>query len=139
MLETFGLLMDIRLNSVFIQFPGVYPRTAWAEFPEQYGFSLDVRDYSRQVMNYKLKTLFPPSFWAPLPYKLNSMSFRQFARVTERLCPKARAEWPGDAAHGRYRHGKLCPGYRTKGTKGADRQSDVDRRLGSDGWSGRGF
>lgn len=81
--ETFDLLMDVRPDSVFIQFPGIYPRTPWAQDPKQYGFDLDMGNYCRQVMNYKIKTLFPPSFWAPLPYKLNGMRFRQFAGITE--------------------------------------------------------
>jgi radical SAM superfamily enzyme YgiQ (UPF0313 family) len=83
--ETFGLLTEIRPDSVFIQFPGIYPRTPWEEEPERYGFDLDRGTYRRQVMNYKLKTLFPPSFWSPLPYRLNGMGFRQFARITERF------------------------------------------------------
>ncbi len=43
-------------------------------------------------MDYKLKTLFPPSFWAPLPYRLNGMTFRQFARITERFALRLEAE-----------------------------------------------
>ena len=39
--------------------------------------------YCWQVMTYKIKTLFPPSFWAPLPYRLNGMRFKKLARVTE--------------------------------------------------------
>ncbi len=88
MKETFELLADIRPDSVFIQFPGIYPRTPWARNPERYGFGLDAENYCRQVMDYKIKTLFPPSFWSPLPYKLNGMSFRQFARVTEQFALK---------------------------------------------------
>jgi hypothetical protein len=88
MQETFDLLMDIRPDSVFIQFPGIYPKTPWAENPERYGFNLDVESYCRQVMNYKIKTLFPPSFWSPLPYKLNGMPFRRFARITEQFALK---------------------------------------------------
>lgn len=83
MKETFGLLTSIRPDSVFIQFPGVYPGTPWIKNPERYGFELDAGKYYRQVMNYKIKTLFPPSLWSPLPYKLNGMGFRRFARVTE--------------------------------------------------------
>lgn len=88
MKETFDLLMEVRPDSVFIQFPGVYPRTPWAWNPEKYGFDLDAENYCRQVMDYKIKTLFPPSFWSPLPYRLNGMSFRQFARVTEQFALK---------------------------------------------------
>jgi radical SAM superfamily enzyme YgiQ (UPF0313 family) len=88
MKETFELLTDIRPDSVFIQFPGIYPRTPWAKNPERYGFDLDKENYCRQVMDYKIKTLFPPSFWSPLPYKLNGMSFRRFARITEQFAMK---------------------------------------------------
>ncbi|MBN2331033.1 MAG: B12-binding domain-containing radical SAM protein [Candidatus Aenigmarchaeota archaeon] len=86
--ETFELLCDIRPDSVFIQFPGVYPRTPWVENPEKYGFDLDAENYCRQVMDYKIKTLFPPSFWSPLPYRLNGMRFRKFARITEQFALK---------------------------------------------------
>jgi anaerobic magnesium-protoporphyrin IX monomethyl ester cyclase len=88
MQDTFGLLTGIRPDSVFIQFPGVYPRTPWANDPGKYGFDLDKENYCRQVMDYKIKTLFPPSFWSPLPYKLDGMSFRQFARITEQFALK---------------------------------------------------
>jgi radical SAM superfamily enzyme YgiQ (UPF0313 family) len=88
MRETFDLLTDIRPDSVFIQFPGIYPRTPWAENPERYGFDLDGESYCRQVMNYKIRTLFPPSFWSPLPYRLSGMSFRRFARITEKFALK---------------------------------------------------
>ncbi len=91
MRETFDLLTDVRPDSVFIQFPGVYPQTAWAQHPEQYGFDLDVDNYCQQVMNYKIKTLFRPSFWSPLPYRLNGMAFRRFARITEQFALKLEA------------------------------------------------
>jgi radical SAM superfamily enzyme YgiQ (UPF0313 family) len=91
MQESFDLLMDIRPDSIFIQFPGIYPRTPWLENPEKYGFELDAENYCRQIMNYKLKTLFPPSFWSPLPYKLNGMRFRQFARITEKFALRLEA------------------------------------------------
>ena len=45
--ETFSLLTEIRPDSIFIQFPGIYPRTPWAEQPEQYGFTLDRASYLR--------------------------------------------------------------------------------------------
>jgi radical SAM superfamily enzyme YgiQ (UPF0313 family) len=86
--QTFALLLDVRPDSVFIQFPGVYPRTPWAQEPRRFGFKLDEKSYCRQVMNYKIKTLFPPSFWAPLPYRLDGMSFRRFARITERFAAR---------------------------------------------------
>lgn len=83
--ETFDLLTDIRPDSVFIQFPGIYPRTPWAQNPGKYGFDLDAKTYCRKIMGYKIKTLFPPSFWSPLPYRLNGMKFRKFARITEQF------------------------------------------------------
>ena len=83
--ETFALLSQIRPDSVFIQFPGVYPRTPWERDPRRYGFELDQDTYRRRVMGYKLKTLFPPSSWSPLPYRVNSLPFRKFARITEKF------------------------------------------------------
>jgi radical SAM superfamily enzyme YgiQ (UPF0313 family) len=85
MRETFDLLTDVRPDSVFIQFAGLYPRTPWANDPKRFGFDVNSETYCRQVMNYKLKTLFPPSFWSPLPYRINGLRFRQFARITERF------------------------------------------------------
>jgi hypothetical protein len=36
-------------------------------------------------MNYKIKALFPPRMWQPLPYRVNGMSFKEFAYETEKF------------------------------------------------------
>ena len=80
--ESFELLRDIKPDSVPIQFPGIYPRTAWRRNPEKYNLRITAKNYELETMNYKIKLLFPPRYWAPLPYRVNNMKFRQFARKT---------------------------------------------------------
>ncbi|HOL22003.1 MAG TPA: hypothetical protein PLQ41_04000, partial [bacterium] len=31
---------------------------------------------------YQIKNLFPPTYWEPLPYKINGMSFNEYAKET---------------------------------------------------------
>ncbi|HOJ40945.1 MAG TPA: hypothetical protein PK644_10835, partial [bacterium] len=81
--ETMEFLKDVRPDSVLVQFPGIYPGTPWFEQAERFGFSLDREKYPRQVMGYQIKSLFPPRYWRPLPYLINGMPFRVFARETE--------------------------------------------------------
>lgn len=80
--ESFELLQDIRPDSVPIQFPGIYPRTAWRRNPEKYNLRITAKNYELETMNYKIKLLFPPRYWAPLPYRVNNMKFREFAGKT---------------------------------------------------------
>ncbi|MEI6632755.1 MAG: radical SAM protein [Chlamydiota bacterium] len=81
--ESIELLTAIKPDSVPIQFPGIYPGTAWREMPHRYNFEITARDYEREMMKYKIKLLYPPGFWAPLPYRLNNMSYKEFTRKTE--------------------------------------------------------
>lgn len=83
--ESFELLRDIRPDSVPIQFPGIYPQTAWRRNPEKYNIRITAKNYELEMMNYKIKLLFPPRYWAPLPYRVNNMKFRQFAGQTTRF------------------------------------------------------
>lgn len=81
--ETINFLKEIYPDSVLVQFPGIYPGTVWFKFPERFNFKLEKETYPLKIMNYKIKALFPPTMWQPLPYKVNGMSFKEFARKTE--------------------------------------------------------
>ena len=81
--ETLKLLLDVGIDAVPVQFPGIYPHTEWALHPEKYNFELNKKTYVQKVMNYKIKLFFPPRFWKPLPYKVNGKNFRDFSRETE--------------------------------------------------------
>ncbi|MCS7181153.1 MAG: radical SAM protein [bacterium] len=83
--ETLKFLLKVKPDSALIQFPGLYPGTMWFKFPERFGFEIEKEGYHLKVMNYKIKALFPPTFWAPLPYKVNGMNFKEFAQQTEKF------------------------------------------------------
>ncbi|MGC8976170.1 MAG: B12-binding domain-containing radical SAM protein [Candidatus Ratteibacteria bacterium] len=84
--ETIEFLKEVNPDSCLIQFPGIYPGTMWFKYPERFNFELaDKETYPLKVMNYKIKALFPPRFWQPLPYKVNGMDFKKFAYETERF------------------------------------------------------
>ncbi|MCM8815884.1 MAG: hypothetical protein NC931_07935 [Candidatus Omnitrophica bacterium] len=36
-------------------------------------------------MTYQIKQFFPPRYWKPLPYRVNGMSFKQYAGETSRF------------------------------------------------------
>lgn len=91
-LESLRLLRDIRPDSVPIQFPGIYPRTAWRKNPEKYNLKITAKNYEQETMNYKIKLLFPPKYWAPLPYQVNNMKFHEFAARTTEFGKKLEAE-----------------------------------------------
>ena len=90
--ESFELLRDIRPDSVPIQFPGIYPRTAWRMNPEKYNLRITAKNYELETMSYKIKLLFPPRYWAPLPYRVNNMKFREFAAKTTDFGKRLEAE-----------------------------------------------
>ena len=57
--------LELRPDSVPVQFPGLLPGTPWFEEPQQYGFELDKAAYLRENIAYKIKLLLPPTFWQP--------------------------------------------------------------------------
>lgn len=83
--ESLRLLLEIRPDAVPVQFPGLLPGTPWFENPGAYNFEVDIPRYVRENMDYKIKLLFPPAFWQPLPYRLNGMDFAQFTALTGRF------------------------------------------------------
>ena len=72
-------------DAVAVYFPGIYPHTPWADKPAEYGFEITSKRFLEKIINYKTKHLFPPRFWAPLPYKVNGLPFKAFSRETERF------------------------------------------------------
>ncbi|MBD3291878.1 MAG: radical SAM protein [Armatimonadia bacterium] len=80
--ESLETLIEIRPDSVPVQFPGVIPGTPWYNNPEDYGFAFDRDEYTRQGLDYKIKLLFPPSMWENLAYTLNGRTFREFTQDT---------------------------------------------------------
>jgi len=83
--ETLQFLEKVKPDSALIQFPGIYPGTVWFKYPERFNFEIEKESYPLKVMNYKIKALFPPRMWQPLPYKVNGMSFKEFAYETEKF------------------------------------------------------
>lgn len=102
--ETFELLQRIRPDSVPLQFMGIYPQTVYARNPERYNFEIvypslvsnllarmglkekakyDSPEVMRYLIEYKIPLLFPPKFWAPLPWKINGMGHKAFASETQ--------------------------------------------------------
>ncbi|MFA4843124.1 MAG: radical SAM protein [Candidatus Omnitrophota bacterium] len=85
--NTLKLLKDIYKDpskgSVPVQFSGLYPRTDWYREPERYGFKLkDPSSYLEHMINYKIKLLFPPQYWDPLPYTIDGKSYDEFSKET---------------------------------------------------------
>jgi len=82
--ETLAFLRDVRPDSVPVTIPGMIPGTAWEQNPEAFGFEKASRkDFWKYALTYKIKLLFPPSMWKPLPYSLNGKSSKQLFQECE--------------------------------------------------------
>lgn len=76
--ETLRFLRKLRPHSVPITIPGMIPDTLWERESERFGFEKSRRkDIWEYALTYKIKLLFPPSLWKPLPYKLNGKNSRR--------------------------------------------------------------
>ena len=80
--ESLDFLLEVRPDSVPVQFAGVIPPTPWGQHPEEYGFEFDRDELEMIGMEYKIKLLFPPSMWEPLPYTLDGMDYSEFSALT---------------------------------------------------------
>jgi len=84
--QTLAFLRRVRPDSVPVTIPGMIPGTPWETEPGRYGFEKsrrkDLQDYA---LTYKIKLLFPPSMWKPLPYTLNGKSSKELFRECERF------------------------------------------------------
>ncbi len=79
--ETLSFLRRVWPDSVPVTIPGIIPGTPWDVKGEQYGFKKSRRkDLWNYGLTYKIKLLFPPSMWKPLPYTLNDKSSKQLFR-----------------------------------------------------------
>ena len=69
--ETLDFIRRVQPDSVPVTIPGIIPGTPWEKDPEKYGFAVDSReDFWDYALTYKIKLLFPPSLWKPLPYRV---------------------------------------------------------------------
>ena len=81
--KTIDFIKEVRPNSVMVQFAGIYPGTLWFKYPERFNFTIQDREtYPYKTMTYQIKNLFPPTFWEPLPYKINGKPFSEYAKDT---------------------------------------------------------
>jgi len=83
--ESLEFLLSLRPDSVPVQFPGLIPGTPWWQEPEQYALEFDPEEVARLELDYKIKLLFPPAYWEPLPYKVNGMSYAEFTALTAKF------------------------------------------------------
>lgn len=80
--RSLDFLLEIRPDSVPVQFPGLLPLTPWLMQPERYGIEVDRDRYLHENIGYKFKLLLPPAFWQPLPYRINGLDYHQFTAQT---------------------------------------------------------
>jgi len=80
--ESLDFIIDLRPDSVPVQFPGLLPGTPWLEQPEKYNFEVDTEELLLAGLDYKIKLLFPPQFWESPPYEVNGMTFPEFTALT---------------------------------------------------------
>jgi hypothetical protein len=56
------------------------------ERPEDYNLQIDDREaLVAEELEYKIKLLFPPAYWEPLPYRVNGLDYHQFTALTARF------------------------------------------------------
>jgi hypothetical protein len=90
---TLEFLRRVRPDSVPVTIPGMIPGTPWEKEPEKYGFKKSDRaDLWEYGLTYKIKLLFPPSQWKPLPYTLNGKSSKQLFAECEAFIRDIEAE-----------------------------------------------
>jgi hypothetical protein len=91
--ETMELLLDTRPDSAPVQFPGLVPGSRWDAEPERFGFKLTMSRprAMRYGMTYKIKLIYPPRFWKPLPYTLDGRDSRQMMAETGKFAKELQA------------------------------------------------
>jgi hypothetical protein len=85
--ETMDLILDTRPDSVPVQFPGLVPGSNWDLDCERFGFEIPKgrRAAMRYGLTYKIKLIYPPRFWKPLPYLLNGRNSRELFEETAKF------------------------------------------------------
>jgi radical SAM superfamily enzyme YgiQ (UPF0313 family) len=89
--ESLRFVLALRPDSVPVQLPGLLPGTPWLEQPEKYGFEVNKEEFLLEALDYKIKLLFPPAYWKPLPYRLNGMDYREFSARTAQFVARLEA------------------------------------------------
>jgi anaerobic magnesium-protoporphyrin IX monomethyl ester cyclase len=90
---TLEFLRRVQPDSVPVTIPGMIPGTPWEIEPQKYGFKKSERaDIWEYGLTYKIKLLFPPSLWKPLPYTLNGKSSKQLFAECEAFIRDIEAE-----------------------------------------------
>ena len=90
--ESLRFLLELRPDSVPVQFPGLLPLTPWLNEPDRFGIEVNKDQYLFENVAYKFKLLLPPAFWSPLPYKINGMGFQEFTALTAGFSAQLEAE-----------------------------------------------
>lgn len=91
--ETLALLRRVRPDSAPVTIPGMIPGTPWERKPQDFGFAKSNReDLWEYALTYKIKLLYPPSMWKPLPYTLDGKSSRQLIRECEEFAEEIERE-----------------------------------------------
>lgn len=83
--QSLEFILEVNPDSVPLQFPGLLPGTPWFDEPEKFRFEADKEQVLEVGLDYKIKLLFPPAYWDPLPYKVNGMNFAEFTALTEQF------------------------------------------------------
>ncbi|HEY3396626.1 MAG TPA: radical SAM protein [Armatimonadota bacterium] len=83
--ESLDFLRDLRPDSVPVQFPGLVPGTPWWQNPEKYNLGVDRSTILDEVLDYKIKLLYPPAYWKPLPYTVNGLTYAEFTAITAKF------------------------------------------------------
>lgn len=84
--ETIEFILDVRPDSVPVQFPGLVPGSNWDLDPAKFGFEVPRgrKAAMRYGLTYKIQLIYPPRFWKPLPYLLDGRNSRElFAETTK--------------------------------------------------------
>ena len=90
---TLDFLRRVRPDSVPVTIPGMIPGTPWERDAGKYGFEKARRkDLWEYALTYKIKLLYPPSMWKPLPYRLNGKSSKQLFRECEKFIAELERE-----------------------------------------------
>jgi hypothetical protein len=91
--ETLELLLDAKPDSAPVQFPGLVPGSKWDAEAERFGFKLTMSRprAMRYGMTYKIKLIYPPKFWKPLPYTLDGRTSGQLMEETGKFAKDVRA------------------------------------------------
>lgn len=81
--ESLAFVLEAKPDAVPLQFPALMPGSKWFAQPQKYHIEIADREaYLSNALDYKVKLLFPPPFWTPLPYKINGMDFAEFTGLT---------------------------------------------------------